>query len=83
MTMNKDVLTEQLAAGPVIVTFTKKDGTRRIMPCTTNPTIIMFKSGGSTDQLSDTSGSNAVVFDLEKNSWRSFRWDSVVETELV
>ena len=83
MTTNKELIQEQLAAGPVIVTFTKKDGTRRIMPCTTNPTIIMFKNGGTTNEYSDLSGSAAVVFDLEKNSWRSFRWDSVVETELV
>ena len=56
MTTNKELIKEQLAAGPVIVTFTKKDGTRRIMPCTTNPTIIMFKTGGSTNEYSDLSG---------------------------
>ena len=29
-----------LAFGPVTVTFTKKDGTERVMECTTNPTLV-------------------------------------------
>jgi hypothetical protein len=78
---NKSIILEQLAAGPVVVTFTKKDGTERIMPCTTSPTIIMFKTGGK--DISAGSTPNALadkvasVYDLEVDGWRSFRWDSL------
>lgn len=81
MTINKQLLESQLAAGPVIVTFTKKDGTERIMPCTTNSTIIALK-GKSADYLYQGS-KTLTVFDLEKNDWRSFQLDAVKEVELV
>ena len=32
----KKWLTSHLAVGPVTITFTKKDGTDRVMECTTN-----------------------------------------------
>lgn len=77
----KQVILDQLNAGPVVVTFTKKDGTERVMPCTTNPTVIMFKTNGDIAPYSLTTNNTdakvASVFDLESNGWRSFRWDSV------
>jgi hypothetical protein len=82
MTINKQILKEQLATGPVVVTFTKKDGTERIMPCTTNQTIIMFKSGGGLEESTDN-GSTVTVYDLEIDGWRSFRWDSVKSAVMV
>jgi hypothetical protein len=79
--LDKTLILEQLAAGPVVVAFTKKDGTERIMPCTTSPTIIMFKDKGKVPtSLNYTNPlyTNAVpVFDLEANEWRSFRWSAV------
>jgi hypothetical protein len=77
----KQTVLEQLSAGPVVVTFTKKDGTERVMPCTTNPTVIMFKTNGDVAPFSLTSNTVdakvASVYDLESNGWRSFRWESV------
>lgn len=77
----KQLVLEQLSNGPVVVTFTKKDGTERVMPCTTNPTVIMFKSNGNVEPYSLTYNSSgarvASVYDLESNGWRSFRWESV------
>ena len=77
----KQTVLDQLNAGPVVVTFTKKDGTERVMPCTTSPTVIMFKTNGDIAPHSLTTNSvNATVasvFDLEANGWRSFRWESV------
>jgi hypothetical protein len=77
----KQQVLDQLSAGPVVVTFTKKDGTERVMPCTTNPTVIMFKDQGNVAPYSLTSNAIdakvASVYDLEANGWRSFRWDSV------
>jgi hypothetical protein len=81
MTINNEVLKAQLAAGPVVVTFTKKDGTERIMPCTTNESIIAMK-GKSVDYI-PSGTENVTVFDLEKNDWRSFNLSTVKHTALV
>ena len=35
-------LKSHLAHGPTTVVFTKKDGTERVMECTTNPTLVPF-----------------------------------------
>lgn len=80
--MDKQQLINDLASGPVVVTFTKKDGSERIMPCTINEQIIAVKNpGGSTDysQYGDT----LTVFDLEVNDWRSFRLSSVKTAVIV
>lgn len=69
-------LKSQLTEGPVVITFTKKDGTERIMPCTVNQAIVSAKGGGDASGMLD-GATAAVVYDLEINSWRSFRWDSV------
>jgi hypothetical protein len=45
----KKWLKSHLKYGPVTVTFTKKDGSERIMKCTTNPTYIMFKEPASVE----------------------------------
>jgi hypothetical protein len=77
----KNTLKSQLAAGPVVVTFTKKDGSQRIMACTTNEAIIEAK-GGSADYI-PIGTETVTVFDLEKNNWRSFNLSTVTNTELV
>ena len=63
----------------VSVTFTKKDGSERVMRCTTNPTFIMFKDPTSVESKSERKVNDDVmpVFDLDANAWRSFRWDSI------
>jgi len=58
------------------ITFTKTDGTERNMRCTllTNkiPTDKTPKGTGST-----SSETAQRVFDLDKQEWRSFKWDAV------
>jgi uncharacterized pyridoxamine 5'-phosphate oxidase family protein len=65
-------------SGKVVVSFMKKDGTARKMTCTLSEEFIpsekMPKNTGKS-QNSDV----LAVFDLEKDEWRSFRWDSVTE----
>ena len=60
----------------VEIEFTKKDGTERVMKCTLQEdylpeydVIEIDKDRWKKDSLA--------VFDLEKEDWRSFRWDSV------
>jgi hypothetical protein len=61
----------------VDVTFTKKDGTERLMKCTLNPEIlpkVEIKEDAKPRKESTTS---MRVFDTEKNEWRSFTIKSV------
>lgn len=65
-----------------IVTFTKKDGTKRHMNCTLSEDFIPGdkQPKGTEKELSvDT----CRVFDLEKNEWRSFRWSSITDVEYL
>jgi hypothetical protein len=75
----KKWLRGHLKFGPVTVTFTKKDGTERVMKCTTNPTYIMFKDPAIMESKNERKVNEEVmpVYDMESEAWRSFRWDSV------
>ncbi len=74
--MDQTKLINDLASGPVVVTFTKKDGSERIMPCTINEQIISARSTSASTSYSQY-GDTLTVFDLENNQWRSFRISSV------
>jgi hypothetical protein len=72
-------LRSHLKFGPVTVTFTKKDGSERVMKCTTNPTYIMFKDPAILESKREKKVNEEVmpVYDMESNAWKSFRWDSI------
>lgn len=72
----KTQLTEALNKGKASVTFTKKDGSTRIMNCTTQQGVIPATSASR-----DVAGVQT-VYDLDVNEWRSFRWDSVKSAEV-
>lgn len=60
------------------ITFTKADGTEREMFCTLAEQLIpadKVPKGTGRETSSDTQH----VFDLDKQEWRSFKWDSVIE----
>ncbi len=70
-----------LVKGPVIVTFTKSNGEERVMKCTTNEFDIPlehFPKGTGPHHTNEVQR----VFDLDKQEWRSFRWDSVISFEV-
>jgi hypothetical protein len=75
----KKWLRSHLKFGPVTVTFTKKDGTERVMKCTTNPTYIMFKDPAISESKREKKVNEDVmpVYDMEAGHWKSFRWDSI------
>jgi hypothetical protein len=61
----------------VTVTFTKKDGTERVMNCTTNPDIVPkveIKEGSKPRKQSETT---MRVFDTDIKEWRSFTVKSI------
>ena len=77
----KMVLLQQSAT----VTFTKVDGTERVMKCTLEakdlPPIVPLAEG-KTPRKETTSTKALRVFDLEKKEWRSFTTKNVKRIEL-
>lgn len=73
----KITLSKALEAGPTTVTFTKVDGTKRVMRATTRKDLIKYtyrtKEGAATPAAEGV----LRVWDLDKNEWRSIRADSV------
>lgn len=72
---DRDWLRSLLHESTVEVTFTKKDGTERVLKCTLNEDVVPPTG----DKLHNVSRSDSAqpVYDIENNAWRSFRWDSV------
>ncbi len=71
-----------LRVGPMTVTFTKKDGTERIMNCTLEASelpVQELKEGAKTKKENVDIVS---VFDLQAKSWRSFTLKSVKQVRI-
>jgi hypothetical protein len=92
----KKWLKSHLAHGPTTVVFTKKDGTERTMLCTTSPTLVPLVEEKvhttNTDNPIDFPAPKKEkkvnedvmpVYDLEANSWKSFRWDSIKQVRFT
>lgn len=75
----KKWLKGHLAFGPVTVTFTKKDGTERIMECTTSDELVPQEEVDPLTPKREKKTNEDVcpVYDLESKHWKSFRWDSI------
>lgn len=75
----KKWLKGHLAYGPTTVIFTKKDGTERVMLCTTSPDIVppVEIKEGVEKKEKKINEEVMPVYDIEANAWKSFRWDSV------
>ena len=69
-----------LSESTITVTFTKKDGTNRVMKCTKQQDLIPSdkqpKGTGSTP-----TGDAVAVFDLEAQDWRSFNTSNITRIE--
>lgn len=76
-------LVESLAVGAHTVTFTKVDGSERVMNCTRDPSLIVVDPVDSEKPVKKVNrGETAVaVFDLDKQQFRSFRVDSVTNVD--
>jgi hypothetical protein len=58
----------------VEVTFTKKDGSERILKCTLKEDVLPEVQNKETKEKSQEA---LAVWDVESEGWRSFRWDSI------
>lgn len=74
----RDWLRGVLRMHTVTIQFKKKDGTVRVMNCTLQEgkTLLYEKK---TDRIKAVSEESCSVFDIEKQEWRSFRFDSVTQ----
>lgn len=86
--MTREQMIDSLRYGMCQVTFTKKDGTTRVMPCTLNPKLIpedMMPKGGE-DSLREgleKTISAIRVYAPESEGWRSFIVDNVQDFTLA
>ena len=72
-----DRIKEILRNQELTITFTKKDGTDRVMRCTLDPNKLPIKENTETNSQRKTNNETMAVFDLEAQGWRSFTKKSV------
>jgi hypothetical protein len=73
----RDWLIGVLCEQSVTVTFTKQDGTERVMNCT------LYEGDIPVDQAPKNSGRTKPTESLAVKGWRSFRWDSIKEVKFT
>ncbi len=69
----KDILRKQT----VTITFTKKDGTERVMRCTLDPVKLPVQENANLNTARKVSSETMAVFDIDAQGWRSFTKKSV------
>jgi len=80
---NRENIVANLTAGNGVVTFTKKDGTERVMKCTLQEALIPASQTAKENTARKINKDVLAVFDLDKSAWRSFRLDSVKNVEFA
>lgn len=75
--MEKNELLKKLASEVVSVTFTKKDGSERVMRCTKNLNLVPTEHQPKGESSIEVKEDNIRVFDVEKQGWRSFNYSSL------
>ena len=78
-----DDIKRKLAEGVIEVTFTKKDGTERVMKCTLKESLIPEKDKPKGDSPRANTGTGGVIacYDVEKEGWRSFTLADVTSVQ--
>lgn len=75
--ISKTNLVNMLQTGIVNVKFTKTDGSERDMKCTLMNEIVKPHEK-KTDREKKINENILSVWDVDKESWRSFRFDSII-----
>lgn len=78
----KNLLPELLKTCVVTVTFTKKDGTERVMKCTLRPDLLPPQVVNEDKPAKKKSETSIAVYDLEISAWRSITYDTVSAIEV-
>ncbi len=77
----KSRLDYMLREGKVTVIFDKKDGERRVMTCTLDPNVVPQVEKKTKQEATKVNEDICPVFDLDKQAWRSFRYDTIYEVQ--
>jgi hypothetical protein len=85
MIMNKDELKAQLKTGIFEVTFTKVDGSERVMPCTLKEDLLPAAAPRSDEntKVRKVNDTNLSVWCTDKAEWRSFKVANVTEVKVL
>lgn len=75
-------LAETLRTNPTTINFTKKDGTERVMLCSTMAAVIPEDKQPKGTGTKPASTEAHAVFDMEKQEWRSFRYADVTSVQV-
>lgn len=85
VTVNVSKLKKDLKTKVLVVEFQKLDGSKRTMKCTKDIEYIQAFYEKNGEYFEPTPKTNRKepefaipVFDVEKEDWRSFRWDKVI-----
>ena len=80
-------LKDMLKMGPATVTFTKKDGSKRVMECTLDPKLLppapVTESTEEPKRKKAANDAVMAVYDLESKGWRSFTIKSVTNVSFT
>jgi len=76
--ITKEAIQTFLKENITSVLFKKKDGTERTMKCTLKTDILPTYERKEGEPAKKKSDESLAVWDLEKESWRSFRIDSII-----
>lgn len=77
----KEWMLEHLAESEVTVTFTKKDGSNRVMRCTRNVATIPVEHAPKNEKATAVKTDAIAAFDLDINEWRSFNLSAVTRID--
>lgn len=77
--MNRDEVVALLREGTHTVTFTKQNGSKRVMRASLEPSVITEVYGSRTFSDNDYDQNQVRCIDVDKQEWRSFCLDSVID----
>jgi hypothetical protein len=86
MNYDRDTVLKDLRSFVVEVTFTKVDGTTRVMRCTLDPKFLpeSYTQDADKERKFHTENPNVIsAWDVQKGGWRSFRIDSVEYLQII
>ena len=76
--MNRETIINLLTEQVIEVTFTKKDGSTRVMLATLDDDYLPESTGSSSSAVNLET---VTVWDIEESAWRSFRIDNILSIE--
>ena len=77
LNFSRDSIMQKLHEGETTVTFTKVDGSERVMRCTLNEAMLPPAEPTESTAERKVNPNVVAVWDLDKEGWRSFKVDSV------